>query len=89
MDNQMSLGEQAYELFCKIPKGLILPEVYLLKVTTAINIELKAQSLPLIKLWSPAELKELPDMAAKVAIELIPTLKQLPIPTTSDIAKLL
>ena len=88
-DHRNSLGEQAYKLFEEIPSGLILPDTLLLKVTVAVNIALKAQGLPLIRLWRPSELKTLSEPAAIAAIAFIPTLRQLSEPTNSDIAKLL
>lgn len=89
MDNQTSLGEQAYKLFREIPSGLIMTENLLLRVTNAVNVELKAQGLPLIRLWSSAELKTLSEPAAKAAIAFIPTIRQIPLPTDAEIAKLL
>lgn len=90
MDNNgTSLGEQAYKLFCEIPAGLILSEVFLLEVTNVVNVALKVQGRPLVRLWKPSDLKALSDPAAIAAIAFIPTLKQVSLPTSSDIAGLL
>ncbi len=89
MGDQMSFGEQAYELFQKLPRGLVLPETQLAQLVNKINDQLGYWGKDCLRLYSSSELKSLPDVAAKAAIELIPTLRQLAAPKPEDIAHLL
>jgi hypothetical protein len=88
-EHQLPPGEQAYALFMAIPPGLLLPDTLLLKVTVAVNVKLKALGLPLVRLWRPSELKMLSGPAAEAAVTFIPTLRQISVPSVSEIAKLL
>jgi hypothetical protein len=89
MGDTMSFGEQAYELFSQLPRGLALPETQLAQLVNKINDHLGYRGKDCLRLYGPSELKSLPDAAAKAAIELIPTLRQLATPKPEDIAHLL
>lgn len=89
MGDTMSFGEQAYKLFEELPLGLVLPETQLAQLQNRMNKLLGYRGAQFIRLSSPSDLKTLPDAAAKAALEVIPTLKQLATPKPEDIAGLL
>jgi len=89
MDDTMSFGEQAYKLFIALPRGLLLPDTQLAILQVKMNDHLGNRGSDFIRLESAHELKTLSDAAAKAFIAVIPSLKQLPEPSVTDIASLL
>jgi hypothetical protein len=89
MGDTMSFGEQAHKLFEELPRGLVLPETQLARLQNRMNESLGYRGNKFIRLYSPSDLKSLPEAAAKAAIDIIPTLEQLASPKLEDIAALL
>jgi len=89
MGDMMSFGQQAYELYMKFPVGLMGPEVVLLTLQNRVNETLKTRGLEAIKLESASDLLDLPEPAAKAALDIIKTMRQMSAPKEGDIAPLL